>query len=127
MDEPRARGISLWLMPEGRARERLAALIDRLATRLGTAAFAPHVTLLPGLPGPETEVLDGARVDVTTVGLDDEDAVGAGPGEVVLYASGSSARLTEVTDKRPCDAVIVAIVDTLEVGGAVTYSKAGVG
>ncbi len=55
------------------------------------------------------------------------DAVGAGPGEVVLYASGSSARLTEVTDKRPCDAVIMAIVDTLEVGGAVTYSKAGAG
>ena len=52
------------------------------------------------------------------------DAVGAGPGEVVLYATGSSARLTKVTDKRPCDAVIMAIVDTLEVGGVVKYSKA---
>jgi microcompartment protein CcmK/EutM len=67
----------------------------------------------------EGQELSGYRVAV--------DAVGAGPGEVVLYASGSSARLTEVTDKRPCDAVIVAIVDTLEVGGAVTYSKAGAG
>ena len=46
---------------------------------------------------------------------------------MVLYATGSSARLTEVTDKRPCDGVIVAIVDMLEVGGAVKYSKAGVG
>jgi len=52
------------------------------------------------------------------------DAVGAGMGEVVLYASGSSARQTKMTDKRPCDAVIMAIVDTLEVDGIVTYDKA---
>lgn len=52
------------------------------------------------------------------------DAVGAGVGEVVLYATGSSARQTEVTDKRPCDAVIMAIVDTLAVGDVVKYDKA---
>ena len=52
------------------------------------------------------------------------DAVGAGLGEVVLYASGSSARQTTFTERRPCDAVIMAIVDTLEVEGVVTYSKA---
>ncbi|MCH7874032.1 MAG: EutN/CcmL family microcompartment protein [Gemmatimonadetes bacterium] len=52
------------------------------------------------------------------------DAVGAGMGEVVLYATGSSARQTEATDKRPCDGVIMAIVDTLEVDGAVKYDKA---
>jgi microcompartment protein CcmK/EutM len=52
------------------------------------------------------------------------DAVGAGQGEVVLYATGSSARMTRVTDKRPCDGVIMAIVDTLEIGGVVKYSKA---
>ena len=61
MDEPRARGLSLWLMPEGAVGERLAAVIDGLAVRLGTSAFAPHVTLLPGLPGPEAEVLDRTR------------------------------------------------------------------
>ena len=42
------------------------------------------------------------------------DAVGAGVGETILYASGSSARQTMVTDKRPVDAVIMAIVDTVE-------------
>jgi len=52
------------------------------------------------------------------------DAVGAGMGEVVLYATGSSARQTKFTDKRPCDAVIMAIVDTLEVEGVVKYDKA---
>jgi microcompartment protein CcmK/EutM len=51
------------------------------------------------------------------------DAVGAGVGEVVLYASGSSARQTEVTRDRPVDAVVMAIVDQLEVGGALTYVK----
>lgn len=51
------------------------------------------------------------------------DAVGAGLGEVVMVASGSSARQTVYTDKRPCDAVIMAIVDTWEVGGDVKYQK----
>ncbi len=52
------------------------------------------------------------------------DAVGAGIGEVVLYATGSSARQTVMTDKCPCDGVVMAIVDTLEVGGEVKYDKA---
>ncbi len=52
------------------------------------------------------------------------DAVGAGLGEVVLYATGSSARQTKLTDRRPCDAVIMAIVDMLEVNGIVKYDKA---
>ncbi|HZY42988.1 MAG TPA: EutN/CcmL family microcompartment protein, partial [Anaerolineae bacterium] len=51
------------------------------------------------------------------------DAVGAGVGEVVMYASGSSARQTKVTDQRPCDAVIMAIVDPWEVDGDVKYHK----
>lgn len=51
------------------------------------------------------------------------DAVGAGVGEVVLYATGSSARQTEMTKDRPCDAVVMAIVDTWEVGGDVKYVK----
>jgi len=51
------------------------------------------------------------------------DAMGAGLGEMVLYATGSSARQTTVTDKRPCDAVIMAIIDQWEVGGEVKYRK----
>jgi carbon dioxide concentrating mechanism protein CcmL len=51
------------------------------------------------------------------------DSVGAGVGEVVLYATGSSARQTEMTRDRPCDAVIMAIVDTWEVGGREVYRK----
>jgi microcompartment protein CcmK/EutM len=51
------------------------------------------------------------------------DAVGAGLGEVVLYASGSSARQTTVTQNRPVDATIMAIVDVVEVDGARRYVK----
>ncbi|HEX9492711.1 MAG TPA: EutN/CcmL family microcompartment protein [Thermoanaerobaculia bacterium] len=51
------------------------------------------------------------------------DAVGAGPDEVVLIAAGSSARQTVVTDKRPIDSVILAIVDSWSVGDAVKYRK----
>jgi microcompartment protein CcmK/EutM len=51
------------------------------------------------------------------------DAVGAGVGEVVMYATGSSARQTVATRDRPCDAVVMAIVDTWEVGGDVKYVK----
>lgn len=48
------------------------------------------------------------------------DAVGAGAGEVVLYATGGSARQTGLTDARPVDAVIMAIVDQYDMGGEVT-------
>ncbi|HNO78793.1 MAG TPA: EutN/CcmL family microcompartment protein [Phycisphaerae bacterium] len=51
------------------------------------------------------------------------DAVGAGVGELVMYATGSSARQTTVTRDRPCDAVIMAIVDQWEVNGAYKYKK----
>ena len=51
------------------------------------------------------------------------DAVGAGLDEVVMVATGSSARQTVMTDKRPCDAVIMAIVDSWEVDGREVYQK----
>jgi microcompartment protein CcmK/EutM len=49
------------------------------------------------------------------------DAVGSGVGEVVLYASGSSARQTPATKDRPVDAVIMAIVDSFDAHG--TYVR----
>ena len=51
------------------------------------------------------------------------DAVGAGPDEIVLVAAGSSARQTRATDKRPVDAVIMAIVDSWNVGEETKYKK----
>jgi microcompartment protein CcmK/EutM len=51
------------------------------------------------------------------------DTVNAGVGDLVLIAAGSSARQTEVTQDRPVDAVIMAVLDSLEVDGQVSYRK----
>ncbi|PID56572.1 ethanolamine utilization protein EutN [candidate division KSB3 bacterium] len=51
------------------------------------------------------------------------DAVGAGKGEIVFFAAGSSARLTAVTKDKPADATIIAIVDAIEKDGRYTYQK----
>jgi microcompartment protein CcmK/EutM len=51
------------------------------------------------------------------------DTVNAGTGDLVLIAGGSSARQTDLTKNRPVDAVIMAIVDSLEVEGEITYRK----
>ena len=55
------------------------------------------------------------------------DSVGAGVGEVVLYASGSSARQTDQTNNRPIDATIMGIVDQLAIKGELVYTKFGIG
>ncbi len=51
------------------------------------------------------------------------DAVGAGIGEMILFASGSSARMTEYTTDKPCDCVIMAIVDQYDIEGKTIYQK----
>ena len=43
------------------------------------------------------------------------DSVGAGSGELVLCSAGSSARMTEITSGKPVDAVIMAIVDEVDI------------
>jgi microcompartment protein CcmK/EutM len=51
------------------------------------------------------------------------DTVDAGAGDVVLIAQGSSARQTSSTKETPTDAVIMAIVDSVEMDGKVTFRK----
>jgi microcompartment protein CcmK/EutM len=51
------------------------------------------------------------------------DSVGAGEKELVLLVQGSSARQTSRTQGNPVDAVIFAIVDTVEQGGKVVFKK----
>lgn len=51
------------------------------------------------------------------------DSVGAGPQDMVMYATGSSARQTTLTDGRPCDATIMAIIDSWDLGGENVYEK----
>jgi len=51
------------------------------------------------------------------------DTLDAGIGDLVLTCSGSSARQTNITKDTPVDAVIMAVVDSLEVEGKVTFRK----
>lgn len=51
------------------------------------------------------------------------DAVGAGTSELVLLVQGSSARQTSRTADNPVDAVIFAIVDTVEKDGKTVFTK----
>lgn len=53
------------------------------------------------------------------------DTVGAGQGDLVLFAQGSSARQTTLTDGRPIDAAIFAVVDSWDVDDRLVYQKEG--
>ena len=70
------------------------------------------------------EKLDGLKIQIVSP-VDRElkvkpdftiavDSVGAGAGELVLCASGSSARMTPLTHDKPVDTVIMAIVDEVD-------------
>ena len=51
------------------------------------------------------------------------DAIGAGVGEIVLLVGGSSARQTAVTDGKPVDMTIVAIIDHIDIGDKRVFQK----
>jgi len=94
----------------------------KLARVTGTLVASQKEARLEGLRflvlthhGPDNQPEKGSVVAV--------DAVGAGVGEMVLYASGSSARQTQATDQKPVDAVVMAIVDSWEIDGKEQYRK----
>ncbi len=78
-----------------------------------------------GLEGLTFRVLRDLAIDGSETGGEvvAVDSVGAGAGEVVLYATGSSARQTHATKDRPCDAIVMAIVDSWETDGETTFRK----
>lgn len=51
------------------------------------------------------------------------DTVDAGIGDLVLTAAGSSARQTTITKDTPVDAVIMSVIDSLEVEGEIVFRK----
>jgi len=94
----------------------------QLARVAGTVVASSKEPLMEGM---KFLVLRNVDVDGEDTGgyVVAVDAVGAGVGEVVMYASGSSARQTTLTRDRPCDAVVMAIVDEWDVEGALRYRK----
>lgn len=79
----------------------------------------------PELEGLKLLLIKGADVDGRANGpvLVAADSVGAGLGELVLYAAGSSARQTTQTKDRPVDHVVMAIIDTIDVDGRSAFDK----
>ena len=73
----------------------------------------------PSLDGVKLLVVENLTLDLKPEGgyVVAVDSVGAGSNEIVLYASGSSARQTSATKDRPVDAVIMAILDSFEAHG----------
>lgn len=51
------------------------------------------------------------------------DTVGAGIGEVVLVASGSAARLAATPIQAPVEAAIVAVMDSVHIGGTCIFER----
>ena len=54
------------------------------------------------------------------------DLVDAGQGDLVMTAEGSSARQTYLTKDCPVDAVIIGVLDELEVDGQLVYRQSGI-
>ena len=93
----------------------LAKVLGRVVSTQKEPSLEGLKLLMLGAAGPDGKLTGGIVVAV--------DAVGAGEGEYVLYASGSSARQTIVTDGKPVDAVIMAIVDSWDIDGQERYRK----
>lgn len=83
----------------------------------------------------KTEALRGSKllivqpVELDTLRMKDDyvvcvDDVGAGEGDLVFCAYGSSARQSDSSKRVASDFTIYGIVDTLDMRGARTYDKA---
>ncbi|WP_024286212.1 EutN/CcmL family microcompartment protein [Cellulomonas sp. KRMCY2] len=94
----------------------------RIARVIGSAVATVKA---PSLVGHKLLVVREAdeRNEVTGPAFVAVDVVGAGSGELVLLAEGSGARETSTTTDQPVDAIIVGILDSLEVDGTVTFRK----
>ncbi len=93
----------------------LAKVLGRVVSTHKEPSLDGLKLLILGIAGPDGKPTGGSVVAV--------DAVGAGEGEYVLYASGSSARQTVATDGKPVDAVVMAIVDSWDIDGKERYRK----
>ncbi len=94
---------------------RIARVVGSAVSTVKDATLVGHKLLLVQETDAENTVTGPVFVAV--------DVVGAGSGELVLVAEGSAARHSATTDGQPVDAVIMGILDSLEVDGHVTFRK----
>jgi microcompartment protein CcmK/EutM len=94
-----------------------------LAKVVGTVVSSHKVPKIEGISFLLLEKIDPVSMKGKNDFVVAMDSVGAGIGEVVFYVSGSSARFTPVTEGKPTDCAITAIVDFIENDGKYTYRK----
>jgi len=95
----------------------------QLARVTGTVVSTRKEQRIEGIKFLLLEKIDAATMEGKKDYVVAMDSVGAGIGEVVFYASGSSSRMTTVTDGKPSDAATIAIVDAIDVNGRLVYQK----
>ncbi len=94
-----------------------------LARVIGTVVSTRKEQRIEGIKFLLLEKIDAATMQGKKDYVVAMDSVGAGIDEVVFYASGSSSRMTTVTDGKPSDAAVIAIVDFIDVKGEMVYQK----
>jgi microcompartment protein CcmK/EutM len=93
----------------------LAVVQGSVVATIKTERLKGHKLLILNITGPDTKPTNTFVVAV--------DTVGAGVGEMVLIARGSSARQTADLATVPTDASIIAIVDAIEWDGRMVFQK----
>ena len=94
-----------------------------LAKVVGTVVSSHKAPKIEGIRFLLLEKIDPVTMEGKNDFVVSMDSVGAGIGEIVFYVSGSSARFTSVTEGKPADSTIIAIVDNIEKDGVYTYEK----
>ena len=94
-----------------------------LARVVGTVVSSHKAPKIEGIRFLLLEKIDPVTMNGKNDFVVSMDSVGAGIGEIVFYVSGSSARYTDVTEGKPADSTIIAIVDNIEKDGKLTYQK----
>jgi microcompartment protein CcmK/EutM len=94
-----------------------------LARVVGTVVSTRKEPKIEGIKFLLLEKIDPETVTGTGDYVVAMDGVGANLGEIVFYAAGSSSRMTAVTQGKPSDATITAIVDAIDVQGRYVYHK----
>ncbi|MCK9423814.1 MAG: EutN/CcmL family microcompartment protein [Bacteroidales bacterium] len=94
-----------------------------LARVVGTVVSSHKSQKIEGIKFLLLEKIDPATMKGKGDFIVSMDSVGAGLGEIVFYVSGSSARYTDVTEGKPSDSAVIAIVDYIEKDGVYTYEK----
>ena len=94
---------------------RIARVVGTAVSTIKESSLVGHKLLLVREADESNELTGPVFVAV--------DVVGAGSGELVLVSEGSAARHSVTTSGQPVDAVIMGILDSLEVDGTVTFRK----